>query len=93
MYNGMYGDYMSKIKYADPPAEIEDVMDHSVWVKDDFLPPPEYFVEKLKKQKISLNIKKSTLHAFKNYAKKHGIHYQTLISEVLDNYTSELAAR
>jgi predicted DNA binding CopG/RHH family protein len=81
---------MSKVKYQNVAADIEDAMDAAVRVEDDFLPSPEHFAEMFAKEKISLNVDRSALKSFRDYAKKHGLKYQALMNQVLISYAKKL---
>lgn len=42
---------MSRVRYTSAPPEIGKAMDNATPVEDDILPSPEYFAEKLSKEK------------------------------------------
>ncbi|MDR1183283.1 MAG: BrnA antitoxin family protein [Coriobacteriales bacterium] len=77
---------MSKVRYHNAPADVEAAIDAAVRVEDDFLPSPEHFAKMLAKEKISLNIDRSTVESFRAYAKQHGMKYQVLMNQVLSSY-------
>jgi len=97
LYNCMYKihvrererENMSKVKYTDAPLEIERAMDSATPIDDDFLPSPEYFAEKLSKERISLYVDTKAIIRFKAYASRHGIKYQSLMNQVLSNYAEK----
>lgn len=74
--------YMKKkIKYSDERiGKIEIVKD--------FLPKPEELIFKEDTVKVTLNLSKSSVEFFKEVAQKHGSHYQKVIRNLLDRYTS-----
>jgi predicted DNA binding CopG/RHH family protein len=81
---------MSKVKYSDAPADVAAAIDTAVRVDDDFLPSPAYFTEMLAKEKISLNVDKHAVKSFRDYAKRHGLKYQSLMNQVLSSYSKKL---
>ena len=54
---------------------------------DDFLPSPEKLVLKEETVKITLALTKDSVDYFKQIAKEHHTHYQTMIRTLLDQYT------
>lgn len=81
---------MSKVKYSNAPADVEAAMDAAVRVDGKFLPSPEQFIKMLAKEKISLNVDRITVEAFRTYAKKHDLKYQALMNQVLRSYAEQL---
>ena len=79
---------MSNANYVDAPKEIVEAIAVAEPIED-FLPPPEYFAEKLAKEKISLNIDARAVARYRAYAKKHGLKYQALMNQVLSNYAEK----
>ena len=79
---------MSKVSYTDAPKDINAALDHAVIVED-FLPSPEEFIRRSKKEKITISIDKHSLDFYKAYAKKHDAKYQTMINEVLGSYADK----
>lgn len=71
-----------KIKYADESIG-------KVKIVKDFLPSPEELVMKEKHQKVTINLKKSSVDFFKQLAKEHGSQYQKVIRNLLDSYASQ----
>ena len=80
---------MSKVRYSDAPPEVEKAMDNATPVDDEFLPSPEYFAEKLSKERISLYVDTKAIIRFKAYASRHGIKYQSLMNQVLSSYAEK----
>ncbi|MCL2200893.1 MAG: BrnA antitoxin family protein [Oscillospiraceae bacterium] len=80
---------MSNVNYTNAPPNIADAINKSVQIDDGFLPSPEYFAEKLAKEKISLNIDAETVIKFRIYAKEHGLKYQALMNQVLSAYAQK----
>jgi uncharacterized protein (DUF4415 family) len=70
--------------------DIDEAMNAAVRVDDNFLPSPEYFMEMLAKEKISLNIDRHAVESFRTYAKRHGLKYQALMNQVLSSYSKKL---
>lgn len=54
----------------------------------DFLPAPDQLVTKEEKEKITLELSKSSLEFFKQAAKKQKVPYQRMIRALLDEYAS-----
>jgi len=79
---------MNKVKYTEAPDDIAKAISVAEPIED-FLPPPEHFVEILKKEKISLNIDAGTVRRFRTYAKKNGLKYQSLMNQVLSSYANK----
>ena len=52
----------------------------------DFLPKPEQLIRRQDMQRVTMEIPKSTLSFFKNYAKVSGGSYQSMIRELLTQY-------
>ena len=69
-----------RIKYSDEPMNFEII--------DDFLPPPEKLALKEEKVKVTIDLSKSSVEFFKQWASKQHNHYQTMIRRILDNYVA-----
>jgi uncharacterized DUF497 family protein/uncharacterized protein (DUF4415 family) len=80
--------YMSKINYTDAPDDVKESFDNPVIVEN-LLPSPEEFIQRSKKEKITISIDKHSLDLYKAYAKKHDAKYQTMINEVLGSYADK----
>lgn len=52
----------------------------------DFLPPPEELAKARTTNKISIGLDQSSIDFFKEEAKKHGVPYQRMIRNLLDEY-------
>ena len=74
--------------YTDAPDDINEALEHSVPIED-FLPSPEEFILRAKKEKITISIDKHSLDFYKAYAKKHNAKYQTMINDVLGSYADK----
>ena len=73
-----------KIKYSDEPmGELKIIKD--------FLPSPEKLILKERNQKVTINLKESSVDYFKKIANKHHTQYQKIIRNVLDYYASNLS--
>lgn len=71
---------MNKKKYTDEfIGEVKIIKD--------FLPSPEELVLKEDTVKITLLLSKNSVDYFKQEAKRHHAHYQTMIRTLLDGYT------
>ena len=79
---------MKKVNYTDAPEEIAEAIVVAEPIGD-FLPSPEFFAEKLTKEKISLNVDAQAVARYRAYAKKHGLKYQSLMNQVLSNYAEK----
>ncbi|HEV2403611.1 MAG TPA: BrnA antitoxin family protein [Candidatus Saccharimonadales bacterium] len=79
---------MSNVRYTDAPDDINEALDHAV-VIEDFLPSPEEFIRRAKKEKITIAIDKYRLDLYKAYAKKHDAKYQTMINDILGSYADK----
>src|SRR6266702_372110 len=80
--------YMSNIRYADAPADMEQLLDTAV-ITDDLLPSPSELVRKTEKERITIAIDKHSLELFRHYAKKHDAKYQSMINGVLGSYAEK----
>lgn len=83
---------MRNVKYTDAPGDINEALDHAVIIKD-FLPSPEEFTRKSKKEKITIAIDKDSLDLYKQYAKKHNAKYQTMINGVVSSYAEKFLSK
>ena len=79
---------MSNIRYTDAPDDVRESFDDPIFV-DNLLPPPEEFIRRAKKEKITISIDKHSLDFYKAYAKKHNAKYQTMINDVLGSYADK----
>ncbi len=79
---------MSNARYIDAPDDINETLDHAV-VIDDFLPSPEEFIRRAKKEKITVAIDKHSLELYKAYVKEHDAKYQNLINDVVSSYADK----
>lgn len=70
-----------KIKYTDEP------MGRLKIVKD-FLPSPEELMRAEEKQKVTLELTKSSLNFFKKIAQKNNASYQVMIRRLVDFYAN-----
>lgn len=69
------------IQYSDEPiGEIKLIAD--------FLPSPEELVLKNKNTKITITLSSESVAYFKETAKKHHMHYQRIIRQLLDEYVA-----
>jgi predicted DNA binding CopG/RHH family protein len=57
----------------------------------DFLPKPEQLIRRSEMQRVTMEIPKSTLLFYKNYAKKSGGSYQSMIRELLTQYAQNFS--
>jgi uncharacterized protein (DUF4415 family) len=82
-----------KIEYVDAPPEIQESLDNAVSI-DDFLPSPEHLIRRQKKEKVTIMLNGNVVDYFRTQAARLGGKYQTMINDVLDEYTirAELAA-
>lgn len=74
---------MKKRRKLDPDMPIGKLVE-----VEDFLPPPDQIVFTKNKEKVTIELTKSTLDFFKFIAKKNHTKYQTMIRELLDKYVS-----
>ena len=69
------------ISYTDEP--LGDLR-----VIGDFLPPPSQLAFKEESIKVTISLSKSSVDFFKQKARKHNTHYQTMIRRLLDLYAA-----
>ncbi len=69
------------ISYTDEP--LGDLR-----VIEDFLPPPGQLAFKEESVKVTIGLSRSSVDFFKQEARKHQTHYQTMIRRLLDLYVS-----
>lgn len=69
------------ISYTDEP--LGDLR-----VIEDFLPPPGQLAFKEESVKVTIGLSKSSVDFFKQEARKHQTHYQTMIRRLLDIYVA-----
>ena len=74
-----------KIKYADAPKEVTELISLSERI-DDFLPSPDRLIRKSGKVKITITLDSESVAFFKASAKKNNVKYQTMINEILSKY-------
>jgi predicted DNA binding CopG/RHH family protein len=74
-----------KIKYTNEPI-------HAKIIKD-FLPPPSELVLKNDSLKVTLALSRRSIDFFKRQAKKRQSGYQTMIRNLLDQYTDHFGGR
>jgi uncharacterized protein (DUF4415 family) len=67
--------------YENAPAEINKAVDFAI-KRGNFVSMDEV-LERSKKEKITLNIDGDIVSAFRNYARRNGAKYQTLMNEAL----------
>jgi uncharacterized protein (DUF4415 family) len=67
--------------YKNAPAEINKAVDFAV-KHNNFVTMSEVLARS-KKEKITLNVDGDVVSAFRNYARRNGAKYQTLMNEVL----------
>jgi uncharacterized protein (DUF4415 family) len=85
--------YMKEtIKYTDAPPEIERAIEMSQPIAD-FLPPPEKLVRKVEKERITIQLDKTSLDFFRDEAKKHGVGYQTMINNLISDYVAKVSPK
>lgn len=74
---------MKKTTYSDPLdlPEIKDLVDVT-----DIFPSPEQIILKDTTSKVTLSLTTRSLEFFKKTAKKHGVLYQRMIRNLLDEY-------
>ena len=70
------------IRYTDEP--LGDLR-----VIPDFLPPPSRLAFKQERVKVTIGLSKSSVDFFKQEARKHRTHYQTMIRRLLDLYVAQ----
>ena len=78
---------MSNVRYTDALDDINEALEHAVVIKD-FLPSPEEFIRRAKKE-ITIAIDKHSLELYKAYAKEHDAKYQNLINDVVSSYADK----
>lgn len=83
---------MSDNNYTDAPDDVRESLENPIFVND-LLPPPEEFVRKTKKEKITIAIDKDSLELYKRYAKKNNAKYQTMINGVLSSYADKFLSK
>ena len=69
----------NKITYSDEPIEAKII--------NDFLPSPDQLVMKEENVKVTLTLSKESIDFFKSSAKENHVGYQTMIRNLLDQYT------
>ena len=75
-------------RYTDPPADVARALEGALPIRD-ALPPPSELVLRTEKERITIAIDKHSLGLFKQYAKKHGAKYQTMMNSVLGAYADK----
>lgn len=68
-----------KIKYTDEPIG-------KLRIIKDFLPSPEELMHSEEKQRVTLELTKSSLNIFKKVAQKNNASYQVMIRRLVDFY-------
>ena len=72
--------------YSNPEKAVMEALDSAVLVAD-FLPSPAELVKKSTKEKITISIDSDCINFFKIEAKKNHTKYQTMMNEVLFQFT------
>jgi predicted DNA binding CopG/RHH family protein len=75
----------NNFEYTKAPNDIENALAKGRIVED-FLPPPSQLVKKVKKEKITILLRKESVDFFKRVAKSEGVPYQVMIDNLLDSY-------
>lgn len=70
---------MNKVKYTNEPIG-------KIKIIKDFLPSPGELVLKKDTVRVTLLLSKDSINYFKQEAKKHHAHYQTMVRALLDKY-------
>ena len=83
---------MSNDNYTDAPQDVRESLENPIFVND-FLPLPEEFVRKTKKEKITIAVDKDSLDLYRRYAKKHNAKYQSMINGVLSSYAEKFLSK
>jgi hypothetical protein len=68
-----------KTEYTDEPMMLGEIV-------EDLLPPPHVIAQWLKKKKITIELSEPATDFFKYQAREHGVSYQAMIRQVLDDY-------
>jgi predicted DNA binding CopG/RHH family protein len=80
---------MNRTIYKDAPRDVSEAIERSE-VVDDFLPSPSELLGKTNKKRVTIALSERSIERFKRFAEKHNTKYQTMISEVVDAYSSKL---
>ena len=86
------GEYMISVNYTNAPDDVRESLEDPIFVED-FLPSPEEFIRKTKKEKITIAIDSDSLDLYKQYAKKHNAKYQSMINGVLSSYADKFLSK
>jgi predicted DNA binding CopG/RHH family protein len=81
-----------KIKYTAGPMGKHKINDFKI-VSKDFLPSPEELARRMDKTKITITLTSDSIDFFRKEAEKHGMQYQRMIRQVLDNYVTHYQAQ
>jgi uncharacterized protein (DUF4415 family) len=73
-------------QYTNAPPEVDEAFDRSVEISKDFMPSPRELANATVKKFISIRIDSDSIDFFKEEAKAHGTHYQTMINDLLGAY-------
>jgi predicted DNA binding CopG/RHH family protein len=69
-------------------AKYTDESIGKIKIIEDFLPDPKDLVLKEEISKVTIGLTKSSVDFFKQEARKHNTHYQTMIRVLIDKYAS-----
>ena len=83
---------MISVNYTNAPDDVRESLEDPIFVED-FLPSPEEFIRKTKKEKITIAIDSDSLDLYKQYAKKHNAKYQSMINGVLSSYADKFLSK
>lgn len=81
-----------RIHYTNAPADIAKSIENSQIISD-FLPPPEALVKKQNVIKVTLSLTSNTVSFFKSAAAKNNVPYQTMIRNLLEDYSQRYSAK
>jgi predicted DNA binding CopG/RHH family protein len=75
-------------RYEDAPVEIERSLDE-IARRGEFMPVDD-LIGKVNKRRVTITLSVRSIERFKKFAKRHNAKYQTMISEVIDSYSTRL---
>jgi predicted DNA binding CopG/RHH family protein len=75
--------------YTDAPPEVDEAFERAIKVSDDFLPPPSEMAKMKRKKSVTIRLDSNNIDFFKREAEANGVHYQTMINNLLSRYVAQ----
>jgi uncharacterized protein (DUF4415 family) len=74
--------------YTDAPPEVNAALERGVKISAGFLPSPDELAKATIKKTVTIRLDSANIDFFKKAAATRGMHYQTMINDLLREYVS-----